>query len=153
MIGFAPSFSFKELTHTNTGFPNQPNANATARLRALSYKLQILRDAVGKPLYINSAFRSDAVNRAVGGVRNSLHLYGCAVDVSIRNLTLAELKTFETAIINSKPCEFIKYDTFYHIGYDFSRLGYNFPNPVTFEEESPELYPPINKPSKTKFDL
>lgn len=69
------------------------------------------------------------------------------------NFTFKELKTFETAIINSKPCEFIKYDTFYPIGYDFSRLGNQFPTPVTFEEESPELYPPINKPSKTKSDL
>lgn len=135
-----------------TGLPNKPSAIATARLRSLSHKLQILRNAVGKPLYINSAFRSDAVNRAVGGVRNSLHLYGCAADVSIRNLSPDELKVLETAIINSKPYEFIKYDTFYHVGYDFSRFDVHSVS-STFQDESSELYNPINKPSKIKFDL
>lgn len=135
-----------------TGLPNKPSAIATARLRSLSHKLQILRDAVNKPLYINSAFRSDAVNRAVGGVRNSLHLYGCAADVSIRNLTPEELKKLEAAIINTKPYEFIKYDTFYHIGYDFSRYDIHS-LASTFQDGSPELYIPVNRSSKQKFDL
>jgi putative chitinase len=34
----------------------------------------------GKPIHINSAYRGDAVNRAVGGVPNSAHTLGYAVD-------------------------------------------------------------------------
>lgn len=138
MIGFAPNFTFKELTSTNTGLPNKPRPDDVKRLRYLSYRLQNIRDAVGKPLYINSAFRSDAVNRAVGGVRNSFHLLGCAADVSIRNLSTKELVIFEKAIIDSEPIEFIKYDTFYHIAYDPMRSG---------------MFTPVTKPSKQQFDL
>ena len=34
-----------------------------------------------EPLIINSGFRSEAVNKAVGGAKESNHLTGCAVDI------------------------------------------------------------------------
>ena len=34
-----------------------------------------------EPLIINSGFRSEAVNKAIGGVKGSNHLTGCAVDI------------------------------------------------------------------------
>lgn len=34
-----------------------------------------------KPIVINSGFRSEAVNKAIGGVKGSNHLTGCAVDI------------------------------------------------------------------------
>jgi uncharacterized protein YcbK (DUF882 family) len=36
---------------------------------------------VGKAVHINSAFRTPEKNKAVGGVSNSQHLYGTAVDL------------------------------------------------------------------------
>ena len=36
-----------------------------------------------KPLLINSGFRSEAVNKAIGGVKGSNHLTGCAVDIHV----------------------------------------------------------------------
>lgn len=43
--------------------------------------LQPLRDAWGKPLSINSGYRSPEVNRLVGGVPSSQHVLGEAADV------------------------------------------------------------------------
>ena len=47
--------------------------------------LQALRDALGKPLIIRSAYRSPEHNRAVGGATRSKHLDGTAFDVAMSN--------------------------------------------------------------------
>ena len=36
-----------------------------------------------EPIVINSGYRSEAVNKAVGGVKGSNHLTGCAVDIRV----------------------------------------------------------------------
>ena len=48
-------------------------------------KLQALRDRLGKPLIVNSAYRSPEHNRAVGGATRSMHLDGAAFDISMAN--------------------------------------------------------------------
>lgn len=146
MYGFAPNFSYKELTATNTGFKNDATGNNLARLRSLSHKLQYIRNIVGKPLYINSAYRDRLVNSAVGGSKISFHCIGSAADVSIMNLDKDEQDMLEKAIYSSYPREFIKYDTFYHIAYDFSRLGIHGAV-MTYEEEMPNVFPPLKSPT------
>ena len=47
--------------------------------------LEPAREAIGCPIIINSGFRNEAVNRRVGGVRNSQHLQGCAADIRPRD--------------------------------------------------------------------
>ncbi len=48
-------------------------------------KLQALRDRLGKPLIVRSAYRSPEHNRAVGGAGRSKHLDGAAFDISMAN--------------------------------------------------------------------
>ncbi|WP_094462851.1 YcbK family protein [Pannonibacter phragmitetus] len=48
-------------------------------------KLQALRDRLGKPLIVRSAYRSPAHNRAVGGAPRSKHMDGTAFDISMAN--------------------------------------------------------------------
>ncbi len=48
-------------------------------------KLQALRDALGKPLIVLSAYRSPAHNKAVGGATASKHMLGEAFDISMTN--------------------------------------------------------------------
>lgn len=48
-------------------------------------KLQALRDYLGKPLIVRSAYRSPHHNRAVGGAPASKHMMGTAFDVSMSN--------------------------------------------------------------------
>ena len=77
------NFTLTELTKTNTGLPNEPNCEEVGRLRELCEKvLQPLRDLYGNPIIVNSGFRSQEVNRKVGGVPNSQHRYGEAVDIT-----------------------------------------------------------------------
>jgi zinc D-Ala-D-Ala carboxypeptidase len=78
----SPNFTLEELTTTNTGLPNIANANEIERLRSLALFLEKVRAVLGnKAISINSAFRSEAVNNAVGGVSNSAHRLGYAADL------------------------------------------------------------------------
>ena len=48
-------------------------------------KLQALRERLGKPLILTSAYRSPEHNRRVGGAKNSKHMEGIAFDVRMDN--------------------------------------------------------------------
>ncbi|MEE9908614.1 D-Ala-D-Ala carboxypeptidase family metallohydrolase [Brucella intermedia] len=48
-------------------------------------KLRALRDRLGKPLIVRSAYRSPAHNRAVGGAPRSKHMDGMAFDIAMAN--------------------------------------------------------------------
>ena len=77
----SPHFTLEELTVTNTGLNNAPDATALARLKAVAAKMEDVRTLLGgKPITINSAYRNPQVNAAVGGVSNSAHALGYAVD-------------------------------------------------------------------------
>ena len=58
-----------------------PDAAATANIRRLVERLlQPLRDRLGEPITILSGYRSDELNRLVGGVPSSQHRLGEAAD-------------------------------------------------------------------------
>ena len=61
-------------------------------------KLQALRDRVGKPLIVHSAYRSSDYNRNVGGARHSMHLQGAAFDISMANHDPVEFETAARAV-------------------------------------------------------
>lgn len=78
------NFTLSELTRTNTGITNNPNKEELQAIIRLTGKvLQPLRDIYGKPITVNSGFRSYAVNRAVGGARGSQHQKGEAADITV----------------------------------------------------------------------
>lgn len=81
------NFTLNELTASTTAaakkISNQPDAIQRANLQKLIDKvLQPLREAYGKPIIINSGFRSVALNAAVGGVKTSQHVKGQAADIT-----------------------------------------------------------------------
>lgn len=53
--------------------------------------LDPLRIKVGKPITINSGFRNERVNRAVGGAATSQHRFGQAADLVIKGMTTREI--------------------------------------------------------------
>ena len=65
---------------------NIPSHEAIANLTNLSKWLEVLRERAGNPIIINSGYRSPQLNRKIGGVPNSNHLTGCAVDIRVENM-------------------------------------------------------------------
>lgn len=47
-------------------------------------QLELLREKVGIPLIITSSYRSPEYNKSIKGAKNSMHLYGRAVDIAVR---------------------------------------------------------------------
>ena len=75
----SPHFSLEELTRStaarNLSIDNSPNKSELANLRLLAESvLEPLRQAFGKPIVVNSGFRCEALNKAVGGARSSQHM-------------------------------------------------------------------------------
>ena len=83
-------FTLGELTKTNVkGISNVPPHAAVLNLKNLCENwLEPLRQAQG-PIVINSGYRSEAVNKAIGGVKGSNHLTGCAVDIRVTGIEQA----------------------------------------------------------------
>ena len=78
-------FTIGELTKTSAmGVDNTPSHAVVLNLKNLCENwLEPLRQRYNKPILINSGFRSEAVNKAIGGVKGSNHLTGCAVDIHV----------------------------------------------------------------------
>jgi len=69
----------------------------------LAKNLQVLRDAIGKTIIINSAYRSPDYNKKIGGVKDSQHLKGNASDITVKGMTPKEVaKIIEGLIANGK---------------------------------------------------
>jgi len=80
-----PHFTLAELTHTDhRSLDNTPNAQEMLNLKKLAEFLEKVKTALGgKPVMINSAFRSKAVNDAVGSEDTSQHRQGLACDFRV----------------------------------------------------------------------
>lgn len=75
-------FTLRELCYTQRTLANNPSTfTEVGNLRALANFLDMLRDELGYPIIVNSAFRTPSVNDAVGGSPRSLHLKGRAADI------------------------------------------------------------------------
>lgn len=81
-------FTINELTRSDTavrlGIANVPTQQERQRMEVLMNWLDGIRAKYGKPLYVNSGYRCQKLNRAVGGVWNSQHTKGEAVDLDTR---------------------------------------------------------------------
>jgi hypothetical protein len=80
-----PNFTLAELTVTDhREFKNEPNPSEIANLQRLAELLEQVKVAIGgKPVMVNSAFRSKQVNDAVGSKDTSQHRLGCAADIRV----------------------------------------------------------------------
>ena len=101
-------------------------------------KLQALRDRLGKPLIVRSAYRSPAHNRAVDGARRSKHLDGTAFDIAMANHDPAAFEEAARAV-GFKGFGFYPRSGFMHIDLGPARQwGERFPPRTTaFAAETP----------------
>ena len=92
-MNLSPNFTLEELTHTDhREFDNTPNDSEINNLKRLAEFLEDVKAALGgKPIMVNSAFRSKAVNDAVGSKDTSQHRIGCAADIRVPGMTPDEV--------------------------------------------------------------
>ena len=86
MERFSKHVSWKEGTHSNTalrrGLDNTPNEDQIKCMKDIAEGLfEPLREWVGGPIKINSFFRGEPVNTAIGGSKRSQHMKGQALDL------------------------------------------------------------------------
>ncbi|MDR1557292.1 MAG: DUF882 domain-containing protein [Tannerellaceae bacterium] len=125
-MNLSKDFTLEELVRSDTarrqGIDNTPTELVTAHLIILChFLLQPVRDHIGKPIRVNSGYRSPKLNQAVSGVATSQHTEGKAVDITVPGMTACDL--FDR-IITMKGIEFdqiIQYKSFVHISFDFGK--------------------------------
>ena len=97
-VKLSEHFTLAEMCKTSakTADGNIPSHVHIENLRRLCGWLEMLRDEWNRrygegddPIIINSGYRSEAVNKAVGGAKGSNHLTGCAVDIRVAGMEQA----------------------------------------------------------------
>ena len=116
-------FTWSEMQRTSTGLTNVAPPQARANLRCVCfYLLDPLRRALG-PLRVNSGYRSEAVNTAVGGSSSSAHRRGLAADITSYSGSFAPADII-TEIVKQRMDfdQVILYNTFVHVGLSHGRM-------------------------------
>ena len=92
-MNLSPHFTLDELTHTDhRELDNTPNQDEISNLQRLANFLEEVKTVLGgKPIMVNSAFRSKQVNDAVGSKDTSQHRIGCAADIRVPTMTPDEV--------------------------------------------------------------
>ena len=104
-MNLSEHFSLAEMCKTSANLDNVPNEAQVENLKRLCGWLEKLRSEWNRrygegndPIFINSGYRSEAVNKAVGGVKGSNHLSGCAADIRVAGM--AQLIRYATILLD-----------------------------------------------------
>lgn len=117
------NFSISELCKSDTAqknlIDNSPNLTALDNmLNLIFFCLQPLRDKLGKPIIISSGYRCPKLNKLVGGVSNSQHLLGQAVDFKVNGLTIQQvIELIRKSGIEYDQC-INEYNRWVHLSYN-----------------------------------
>lgn len=100
-MNLSENFTLEELTVTSVNADNTPTQEHIANLqRLVDNVLQPLRKMYGKPIKINSGYRSEVVNKKVSGSPTSSHCKGEAADLDCE----------DNAMLFSIICEMLPFD-------------------------------------------
>ena len=120
MTQLTANFSLEELTRSEAadrnGWDNTPNAQEIENLKRLAALLQQVKTAVGgKPVMINSGFRSKQVKDSVGSKDTSQHRLGCAADIRVPGMKPREV--VEACIAAGVPFDqiILEFDSWTHV--------------------------------------
>lgn len=119
------NFTIQELTASTTAkaekINNDPTPEAVENLKLLvDMVLDPLRDVYGKPIRVNSGYRSPTLNRVLKGSKTSQHMKGQAADITAGSKQ-ENKKLFDLAQkLNLPFCQLIDEKNFswVHISYD-----------------------------------
>ena len=93
-------------------------------IKVLAEQMQVLRDELGVPIHLTSAYRSPSHNRKAGGKSNSQHLYGKACDMQVKGMSPKKVYlTIERLIKEGKMLQggLGLYNTFVHYDWRLTR--------------------------------
>jgi uncharacterized protein YcbK (DUF882 family) len=94
-MNLSEHFTLEELTHSDAaarnGWNNNPDANEINNLTRLAELLEQVRKVLGKPITINSGYRSKQVNDSVGSKDSSQHRIGCAADIRVTGMNPSQV--------------------------------------------------------------
>jgi zinc D-Ala-D-Ala carboxypeptidase len=94
-MNLSKNFTLQELSHSDAamrhGWENNPDANEINNLTRLAELLEQVREVVGKPITINSGYRSKQINDFVGSKDSSQHRIGCAADIRVSGMTPSQV--------------------------------------------------------------
>ena len=123
IVKLSAHFNLDEFVRSNTaikhGIDNTPPPDVVRRLWSTAGHMEMIRALLGKPILISSGYRCAALNKAVGGVANSAHMSGYAVDFTCPDYGSPYKVAMELA--NSPSISFdqlIQEGTWVHISFD-----------------------------------
>jgi hypothetical protein len=94
-MNLSENFTLEEMIASETAsrhhIDQTPSNEVLMNLRRLALFLEDVRKLLGKPLHINSAYRSPLANEAVGGKKTSQHCRGTAADIKVKGMTPNEV--------------------------------------------------------------
>ena len=121
---FRLSEFLKSATAERLNIPNIPSLASAERLVNLCEQvLEPLRKEYGKPIYVTSGYRSEALNQAIKGARNSQHMKGEAADIKganrEENMKLAFLikENLDYDQLILEKCDANGWPTWIHVSY------------------------------------
>ena len=114
----------KSITAERLKIDNQPNDEVRKELEITACKvnlISLIAHAYGATIRVTSGYRCKRLNQAVGGVKNSLHMQGRAVDFVVSDIEVKRklhnaLKE-EACLKLLGICELIEYPSFIHVGF------------------------------------
>ncbi|MDE5525262.1 MULTISPECIES: YcbK family protein [Elizabethkingia] len=86
-------------------------------VKKVAENLQVLRDYLGKPITVNSGYRSPSYNKRVGGAPKSQHLTASAADIRVPGMTSVQVRAAILELISQGKMHnggLGLYDTFVH---------------------------------------
>ena len=117
------NFTIEELTRSSfasrNNINNTPSQTVVANLYVVAIHLEFIRQKLGNyPIIVSSGYRSEAVNKGVGGVANSSHVDGLAVDIIVQNNKTTKQTAELILKTNLQFDQMIIYKNFIHLGFD-----------------------------------
>ena len=104
-------FSIREMTRSDTarrlGIDNTPSDSIKKNLTLFIEKvLDPIREDWGSPIIVSSGYRCPELNKAVGGVKTSGHMYGFCADLQVKG----DLRKFSNFVIEWMKEHQMKFD-------------------------------------------
>ena len=141
-MNLSPHFTLEELTVTDhRTLDNSPKQEEISNLQRLAQFLEQVKTALGgKPVMINSAFRSKAINDAVGSSDRSQHRLGCAADIRVPGMTPDEV--VKAIIIAGLPYDQLirEFDRWTHISVTNEETGTPRKQVLIIDKQGTRLY-------------